>query len=319
MLKNRREKVLAGSLLAIVALSLGQDAVDAVVLGPLETKDAELTDLRQKVGSRKLEFGRIEHAQRELKTLCSQSLPPDPSIATTLYQNWLIETARKSGIQSAQVTPGRPILESGVGHRIVLSLQAATGPAQLGAFLDAFYETPLLHRVTGVSLASGTGLRESRPRMSVTIEALSLLDSEPRTELFPQTDNPDDTQADEAESVSGPSAQKFLTGRNPFQRGYNGPPKRSPPKPVRTRPRPKPVDPLTKITLVASFVTETQTEAWFYDSLAGRQTVVALGQDFKLAGLRGKFVTLGSDSAVFEVGGRRQPLRIGDQLSQFAQ
>lgn len=312
MLKNHREKVLAGSLAVIVGLSAGQDAVNAVVFGPLEEKDAQVAALMQAVGDRELEFDRIEHAQRELQSIRDRSLPPDPAVATTLYQNWLIETAKKSGIDAAQIIPSRAISEESVGHKILVTLQATTGTRQLGTFLDAFYQVPLLHRVTSLSLNSPNGPRTTQPRVTLAVEALSLSDAAPRTELFAV---PVDARSTVVSSET--SAQKFFAARDPFRRGYNDPPAPAPRTTVREKPKAPPVDPLTKIRLVASFLTGTQTEVWFYDSQKKRQTTVAQGESFRLATMQGKLLEVRSNSVTVEIDGQRKRLAIGDHLKQF--
>ncbi len=316
MLQNRREKLLGGVLLGIVVLSGGQDAVNAVVFGPLDEKDAQISGLMQKIGDRELEFDRIEHAQRELQPLRSRSLPPDPSVATTLYQNWLIDTARSAGILSAQITPGRAIEEEDTGHRIPVTLQGSMTTTQLGAFLDAFYAAPLLHRVTSVSVTSGNGPRDTQPRVTLALEALALRDAEPRTELSVTPDTTDNGSRKPAHARdSADSARQFFASRDPFRRGYNGPP-----PPVRTQPRqskPAPIDPLIHIRLVASFTSGEQTEAWFYDSRTKQQTVVQTGSGFDLAGLQGRLISAGADSIIVEIDGEQRRLPMGQSLKSL--
>jgi hypothetical protein len=312
MLQNKREKILAGVFLGIVALSGGQDAVNAVVFGPLDAKDAQIAGLTQKVSNRELEFGRIEHAQRELRPLREQSLPPDPSVATTLYQNWLIETAKASGITSVQIVPSRAVEEDEVGYRIPVTVQGTMPTAQLGAFLDRFYSTPLLHRITSLSVTGSEGRGNSQPRVTISLEALALKDANPRTDLSDVATIVEHAETLSAEKLANVSARQFFTARDPFLRGYNGPPARPTRSTVPTRPAA--VDPLTQIRLVASLHVNGQTEVWFFNSSTKQQTVVVEGSGFDFAGLQGRLLSADADAVVVEIDGEQRRLPMGQTL-----
>ncbi len=312
MLQNKREKILAGVFLGIVALSGGQDAVNAVVFGPLDAKDAQIAGLTQKVSNRELEFGRIEHAQRELRPLREQSLPPDPSVATTLYQNWLIETAKASGITSVQIVPSRAVEEDEVGYRIPVTVQGTMPTAQLGAFLDRFYSTPLLHRITSLSVTGSESRGNSLPRVTIALEALALKNAAPSTDLSNKANAAERAGTQPTDQLATASARHFFTARDPFLRGYNGPPSR--PASTATAARPAIVDPLTQIRLVASLSVNGQTEVWFFNSSTKQQTVVLEGSGFDFAGLQGRLLSADADAVVVEIDGEERRLPIGQTL-----
>ena len=98
----------------------------------------------------------VEHALRNLKQLSGHSLPADPGKASVLYQGWLIRNLAQNSIASAIVTPAPAIVEKSIGHRIPFSVQCQASTSNIAMFLDQFYATPLLHRITNLNISNSS-------------------------------------------------------------------------------------------------------------------------------------------------------------------
>jgi len=171
MLSTPREKNLAILLGGSMALLLLWETAGQILLQPLNDAQTSVSaglaandQLRQQSAS-------VEHALRNLKQSAASSLPADPGKASVLYQGWLIRHLESNGIESAVVTPAPPIVVNGVGHRIPIMIQCSGSMAAVAGFLDQFHATPLLHRMTNLSIASLNDNAEEH-RVTISVEAL---------------------------------------------------------------------------------------------------------------------------------------------------
>lgn len=191
MLKNRRERILAGVLAVIGVGCFAGETLSNAVLHPFGAQEKQLASLTRRVGDQSLIFQRVEHAQRRLRYDLKSSLPPDSSIAGTLYQNWLVEQARNHGLTDAIITPAPPQKEKEMGHRLTFSVQTMSTPSQIGGFVDSLQRARLLHRITQLDLSNAMPPASKDKTASIaelkaliTIEALALAASDPRQQLF---------------------------------------------------------------------------------------------------------------------------------------
>ena len=206
MLKNRRERILAGVLAAVGVGCFAGEALSNAVLHPFGAQEKQLASLTRKVGDQSLIFQRVEHTQRRLRYDLKSSLPPDPSVAGTLYQNWLVEQARNHGLTDAIISPAPPQKEKETGHRLTFSVQTTSTPSQIGGFVDSLQRARLLHRITQLDLSNalppaskGTTASIAKLKAMITIEALALSAADPRQQLF--ADAADDVE-DAANNLS---------------------------------------------------------------------------------------------------------------------
>ena len=154
MFDNQREKTLAGLLGGAVVLGFGFQTIDNWLLQPAQNVQAQVNATRAKNEQLALDMQTIEHAQRNLKAIRNQSLPSEPATASMMYQGWLMDRVNDARLNEAVVTPGRAIAEEGVGHRIPFTVQATASLRQIGRFLDDFYSTQTLHRITFLKIDS---------------------------------------------------------------------------------------------------------------------------------------------------------------------
>lgn len=192
----RREQFLLGGLIATVVLYLGYGWFNSAVLGPIQTKRDDLARVTKSVGDKELQEIALAKAGKQLRDWKSRSLPPDlvkpkqrPDAlnAQRLYLEWLTDLAQLSGFEDLKVSPDRRTPKGNVYVSVVVKIEADARFEQLANFLDRFYRTDLLHRVTALRVQSKES--EGDPFFQITLEAegLALLDAPQRRTLFPQT------------------------------------------------------------------------------------------------------------------------------------
>jgi hypothetical protein len=315
-----REKLLAIGLAATLGVWQGSRLLDSLVTRPLAENRSNIGALQEKVMEKETELAKQKRAAKTLAEWNLRSLPPDPAVASSLYQNWLIELATKGGLSEPVVTPGRfdAKPKDWTYYVIPATVKGKGTLSQVAGWLYEFYAAGLLQRVKSVAVASES--KEGNPLLDVTIlvEGMSLVGAPSRTTLF-ATGKP--TQP----LVELPSREELpsLTGKNLFVRGYNGPPPPpAPPAPVRpTEPPPPPrdtFDAAAYVYLVAVISTDGQPEAWLYDRGTNTQTTLTAGKAFKVAGVEGSVTGFGKDWIEVDVGGAKRRLDLGRPLKDLS-
>ena len=115
MLSNTREKTLTTILGVSVVAAGGYSVLESQILQPLDAANAQVSAAQLRNTNLETEFAAGEHAQRNLGDVVGQSLPEDPSIASVMYQEWLLQRSNEAGFESPLIIPGSPIPVDDVG------------------------------------------------------------------------------------------------------------------------------------------------------------------------------------------------------------
>ncbi len=213
---QRREQYLIGGLVAVVVVWFGSGWINSAVLGPIQLKRDELGRLTKAVSQKDDQLLALARSRKQLKDWQARSLPPDPVKAKQrpdalnaqrLYLEWLTDLAQLCGFEDLKVSPDRRTPKGNVYVSIMVKIEADARFEQLCSFLDRFYRTNLLHRVTSLRIQSKES--EGDPFFQVTLEAegLALLDAPQRRTLFAQTrlteELSEDAKTITVESVEG--------------------------------------------------------------------------------------------------------------------
>lgn len=122
-------------------------------------------------------------ASRSMSEFAARSLPYDPELARSLYQDWLLQLVELHHLEAASVdagTPDRVEVKSRTGqkkrrllaHRFGMTLRAKTTLPQLISLLAEFRHAGHLHKIRTISLVPlGTGAELD---VNLTIDVLSL-------------------------------------------------------------------------------------------------------------------------------------------------
>lgn len=202
---QNREKYLAVGLLAFVLLWQGSGWAYSIAFGPFESRALERERLQRLVKDKSDKELTLVKSQKALKELKAISLPPDGSAkskqphasrAHDLYSQWLNDLAELCEFDHPVTTPTVENIKDKVYISVTVRLTAEARYEQLVKFLDLFYRTRLLHRITMLNI--GTKVFEGDPPLSIVLEAegVALIDTPPRRTLFPQTKLAEDVTVD---------------------------------------------------------------------------------------------------------------------------
>lgn len=194
---QRREQYLLIGLIAAVVLWGGWSMFHSTFVEPLQKSQQVLTKLEEDIS--KTETGLIELARqrKSLSVWTKRSLPPDPKIgrlapdalnAQRLYQDWLHDLAQMSGFEDLKVSPGaRNRSRDNVYVSVIVKVEGEARYEQLCRFLDRFYRTDLLHRVTALRIQSKESEGDPFLKIELDAEGLAITTAPTARRLFPQT------------------------------------------------------------------------------------------------------------------------------------
>lgn len=193
---QRREQILLAGLLGAVVIWQMSGFVSSVVFGPFETRREDYQRLQKAVSQKNDTLMMLVKAKKSLADWKSRSLPPDDDKNTKqptaydagrLYLQWLTDLAQLCDFESLKVTPGGQTPKGGIYISVIVKLDAEVRYDQLARFLDLFYRTQLLHRISKLNVS--TKVFEGDPTLTVHLDAegLVLMGTPPRKTLFPQT------------------------------------------------------------------------------------------------------------------------------------
>lgn len=315
-----REKKLAAGLIAILVLWQGWSFLDSLVFQPVRDREDEILARTERVDDKTKKLKASRAAARQLDDWKVRSLPPDPRIATSMYQNWLIELAKKTLTNSTVSPNANPAKSKGdIYHRISATISAQGTMSQLCDFLYEFRQSGLLHRVSRMKLE--TEKHQGKPVLSITltVEGLALKDAPARTTLF---SDPKLAERRTDTLYKDRKAYEPIVARNLFVRGYDGPkptpPVRPPVGPTQPRPPSTPADdPREYVYLVGSVSSDGSYSAMLYDRSTDKGNELTEGSEFAVAGVTGKVVAIGPDFITFTSKGTAWRLDLGTSLAEM--
>lgn len=311
MFNTPRERRLASIFGAVIGGFVLWQTVGQMLLQPLT--DLENTVLAARSGNATLQeqSATIDHALRNLKRMSTASLPADPGKAAVAYQGWLIRHLETCSIQNAIVTPAPALVEEHVGHRIPFTIQCDGSTSSIAQFLDQFYATPLLHRITNLNIVNASE-GEGTHRVTIAIEAQAF-SSATDIETLPEPIVADDAPTLLATLSTGDIFRRQL----PVQVAVEQPPATlATPTPSETQPEPPKADPLKSIRFVASVWNGKQRVAWFVDQRSKEERTVIADAELVLPELTGKVLSIDDDRLLMEMSGQKFSLQLGQTLSQ---
>lgn len=177
-----RERMLAIGGGGVVGLLLIIFVADSL-LSALEARHKDIDSLSQDKRKKEQTVMAGERAYGKLKQWQEVSLPGDPTLASSLYSQWLLKQAVDAGVVGPKVSlgPSRPRADVYIQQSFLVD--GAADLRQVTKFLDQFYRVGYLHRISQLKLTPVTGKRSLK--LSLTIEALSLKGAPNPKELSP--------------------------------------------------------------------------------------------------------------------------------------
>ena len=191
-----REKKLAAGLGVVLVVAFVVPTFEGWFLQPITDAKNSLVAARTKVDELTKSENELKLAKLNLEDWQYESLPPNRFTAQREYQEWLMDLARMSGLESPVPTLGNVSNSGRTFVEIPVTIEARATFEQLARFLYHFERVALLHRVQSLDVKSPASI--GNPRLDVRIDArgLSLIDAPERPRLFPTTTLKDDVAAD---------------------------------------------------------------------------------------------------------------------------
>ncbi|NOZ41387.1 MAG: hypothetical protein GXP24_14350 [Planctomycetes bacterium] len=177
---NDREKILAAAVAAMGILWGANQGWEKYQV-TLEKNINAQQNVAQKLSTARTAKLRGQRAQQKLRRWQRQSLPTDPDIAKSLYQDWLQQQLTTAGLTVKELNL-RSSQASSTSYRQFSFVVNATGKLeQLTDFLYRFYQAPHLHRISKADLMP----TEDRKSLTITltIDALSLAETDRKNQL----------------------------------------------------------------------------------------------------------------------------------------
>ncbi len=202
---TQREKVLMGAVAASAVLWAGTGAL-ARYRTAVDRNEGIAAKAATELDDAEFAVMRGEKAKRRLIDWAKRSMPIDPNVAKSRYQDWVRKELAAAGLTIESLADRT--LNRRTTHYGELSLEArASGTLdQLTDFLYKFYAAPHLHRISAATVTPS----ENGAKLAVVlgVDALILPDSDRKTDL---------PKGDELKLPHTKDAFKTsLTGRNVF-------------------------------------------------------------------------------------------------------
>lgn len=304
---KRREKILAGVSLGLVALAglwFLLFAGDSTSIDQLNADKVKLT--AEKKEKEKL----LAQASLDAKRLADwqrRALPPETSLAASLYENWLSGLTARSNFHGTKLALNDAAYRRDQFTRISFTVN---GRAKLGdviQFLYEFYSAGFLHQIRKIDLKPIQNSRELD--VSLAIEALSL-----PTAVFKDRLS---TEAGHGLHLANLPEAKLADYRDPivkrdFFATYVRPaPRRSPPPP----PPARTVDPGDFAYITAFTDVDGELKVWIKDRLGDKPWQLGSGESFAVGNVKGTVQAIHPEGdVIIEFDGHHRLLHIGDNL-----
>ena len=168
---NTLERQLAlavGGLGAVMALWFGWTYIDSA----FRTRRQKIETLEREISNFQRQVMAGQAARRKIGEYETRSLPPDATLAKSLYQSWLLGQIEKAGFVTPQVRALSPQKEGDLYVKHIFDVSGKGTLPQVVDFLHAFYEADYLHRIVSLVLKP---VKESKQlEVSLKIDAASM-------------------------------------------------------------------------------------------------------------------------------------------------
>jgi hypothetical protein len=180
---SKRERMLA-LIVGCLAVALGLYFAQSYVSGAMRQRRGQIATLERQVSGLKTQVALSRMAAGRLREYEARSLPPEPEVARSLYQGWLLEEAGEAELIDQHVRADATITEGDLYVKQAFTITGKGSLPQVVELLYAICRHDYLQRITLLSLQP---IKESKLLdISITIEAMSLKAAAPATELTPR-------------------------------------------------------------------------------------------------------------------------------------
>ena len=299
---QRREKILASLALGLVGLAglwfllfVG----DNRSFGDLKDDESKLkTEIREK----KKQLKAAGQDAKRLAQWQQRSLPPDPLLAPSLYQNWLLSLAKRVDLRETKLESPPAVVRRDQFTRISFTLHAQAKLSDLVEFMYKFYSAGFLHQIRRMDVKPNKNSHDLD--VNLTIEALSLPKAESKGKL------PDKVPQDAGRELQFTKLADYrpIASRD-FFAAYLRPAPPAPPPPKRS------VDPADHTIVTGIIEVDGKAQVWLQDRIGNKLWKLGVGESFTVGNTTGTVQSIHPEGdVVVDFDGHRRMLHLEDNL-----
>jgi hypothetical protein len=300
---SKRERTLMIVILGIVGSYGLFLVVRGLFVGPLETQASQIRSLRNEIASKSKQVEDAQSAVKQLAEWEKLSLPGDEGAAQALYQDYLFKLMRDCHFEEPQVSADKTQKAKSYTS-IPFTIRGRVSLENLTEFLYRFHacDSRVLHQVRTLSIAR-TDTKSKSLSVTIILAALALDNAPHRGALIPDGEDPRSlTIADVAMDTFQVIAKKNIF--EPFTE-----PTKEPDKPQ--------VDAARHVVFSGCTQSGDEPEAWIYDRLTNENRFLRAGDEFAMAGLKGRIVSVAASNIVIEMDDKQWSLKLGKNLREL--
>jgi hypothetical protein len=300
---NRREKILAGVVLSLGALYLGNIWFGKYTTA-VSARRSAVQDAQSRLADVNLSLAQGRSAVQQLEEWQTRSLPDNRERALSLYKAWLLAKAKEAGLAVDDIKPAARSTSSAAYGTIGYQIDATGSLSSVVALLYEFYRSPLLHQITRLRLTRNTA--SSQLQVGLEVEALSL-NGAIATDKLPEGDSK------RLKLTSLEAYQKSLTERD-LANIYTPP---RPPRPAvakRESSAPPKFDDAEHAYFTAAVGNGQRMQAWINVRTTGETLRLGVGDPLKVGTLEGEVVSVDPRRLVFKSGEKTLSIALGQSL-----
>ncbi|MEN1679206.1 MAG: hypothetical protein AAGJ46_06405 [Planctomycetota bacterium] len=279
--------------------------------GAVETGRQAVTDAQDRLDTARKKQREVLAAVERLEAYQQQSLPADPQVAQQEYTAWLIDQleAAELDFQDVALTDKRP---QGEAFTSLGYTATATGTLeQVTRLLHAFYDSPLLHKMTRLQLVP---IGNNRLRATLGVQALVVAGAD-RKEGVPEGGSG-------RPRLGGAEAYLASLGDRNLFKPYVPPPPPRPPTPPRPVVKRSPPPPPPKFDDAAhAYVTGIvgagdRLKAWITVRTTGEVLRLGAGDELKVGLIDGRVESVAGKRMIYSADGARYATPLGSHLRE---
>jgi hypothetical protein len=301
---NQREKILAGVVLAMVAL-LGGNALYGRYQKALDARRTSVIDAKTRLAEATATLAMGRSAVNKMERWQERSLPSDREKALTLYKAWLLTKAKAAGLAVNDIKLAPRTTASTAFEAIGYQMEATGTLSSVISMLYEFYHSPQLQQVTRLRLNRPPGAAQ----LQITLEVEALcLPGAIATDSLPEGDSK------QLKLASVADYQKSL-GERDLATVYT-PPRPPGPPPVARKdpPAPPKFDESELAYFTAAVSSGKGMQAWINVRSTGETMHLVAGDAVKVGALDGQIESIEARSLVLKSGDKKYRVALGQSL-----
>lgn len=285
---QKRERILAIVVAGLLLVWGGNWLFQRALQGPYNARLARIEQLQAEIKRKRDNLRQARATTEKLQRWQAQSLPSNPLVARSLYQNWLVELVGRAGFQKPNVDSSDPLSRRDF-LRLPFTVRGRGTLEQLTNFLHDFYRADHLHQIQRLTIQPVPKTNELE--LTFSIDALVLRDADREDQLSKARstrlayENLADYQA--------------IVARNVFGDGST-----------------TDYDPADFTVLTAVLDVNGLPEAWLTVQTTDQRMRLQVGDSFEVGQFRGTVVEIDAPDVIIASDDERWLITLGESLAQ---